>query len=179
LRDDLDVSAETLPARESGVPSRHAARLSERRRERAIEELQDGYARGSLGTATFERRLDCALSTDSPSALGQVTSDLGRTSLRKRIESWLQAPYEAPSSGLLETLASSSQTVLGRSRSCDIVLTDDSVSRRHAVLLRQGNRVVVADLGSSNGTYLNGRWVVRAEVLPGDILQLGEVRLPL
>jgi pSer/pThr/pTyr-binding forkhead associated (FHA) protein len=53
------------------------------------------------------------------------------------------------------------------------VLSDDTVSRRHAELWLVDGRWHVRDLGSSNGTYLNGRRVVEAEVIAGDDLTLG------
>jgi pSer/pThr/pTyr-binding forkhead associated (FHA) protein len=45
------------------------------------------------------------------------------------------------------------------------------------MLTRDGDRVIVTDLGSTNGTFVNGRWINQAEVLPGDRLQLGQLDL--
>lgn len=65
------------------------------------------------------------------------------------------------------------RAVLGRSRDADVRIDADSVSRRHALLWREGGRVWVADLGSANGTFLNGEPVVEAEeVVPADVLTL-------
>ena len=47
------------------------------------------------------------------------------------------------------------------------------------MLAREGARIVVIDLGSTNGTFLNGRLVRQAEVQPGDRLQLGEIGIRL
>jgi hypothetical protein len=149
-------------------------RLSQRVRERAIGRLKRGYAFGALGTQTFERRLETALSCDSSQELRQVTSDLAPPSLADGLRQRLAGARSEPaSSGLLRGLALCSPTVIGRMPACDLVVVDDSVSRRHAMLSREHGRVVVTDLGSTNGTYLNGRWVTRAEVRPGDRLQLG------
>ncbi len=49
------------------------------------------------------------------------------------------------------------EVVLGRHPGCDIRITDDTVSRHHARILPQGNGFQIEDLGSRNGTYLNGR----------------------
>lgn len=69
---------------------------------------------------------------------------------------------------------------LGRHESNDIVLDDPRVSRRHARLEVQGDRILVTDLGSANGTRVNGRRIEDAHfVQPGDVLQLGESRLRL
>ena len=63
---------------------------------------------------------------------------------------------------------------IGRSSSCDLVLEDDSISRRHAEIALRGGVCVIRDLGSCNGTWVNGRAVRRARLRRGDELQLGE-----
>jgi hypothetical protein len=63
---------------------------------------------------------------------------------------------------------------LGRSRQCDVVLNDPNVSRQHAELRPRGGSWVLTDLGSTNGSRLNGRPVERSEVVrPGDEIELG------
>lgn len=47
--------------------------------------------------------------------------------------------------------------LIGRGRGCYIILPDAKVSRQHAVIHRKGNRVTITDLGSTNGTFLDGR----------------------
>jgi hypothetical protein len=64
--------------------------------------------------------------------------------------------------------------VVGRSRSCDIVLDDPNVSREHAEIRPRGGSWVLTDLGSTNGVTINGRRIERPEVLkPGDEIELG------
>ncbi len=70
--------------------------------------------------------------------------------------------------------------LLGRGDEADIVLQDSFASTRHARLAPHGDVIVLEDLGSTNGTYLNGRPV--ADVAPlgfGDELGIGQVRLRL
>jgi Protein of unknown function (DUF3662)/FHA domain len=63
---------------------------------------------------------------------------------------------------------------LGRSRQCDVVLSDPNVSRQHAEIRPRGGSWVLTDLGSTNGTLLNGRRVDRPEVIKqGDEIELG------
>jgi hypothetical protein len=70
--------------------------------------------------------------------------------------------------------------VLGRSSECDLVLASDIVSRRHAAIAVGATDVRVKDLGSSNGTYINGARVLGEGVaIQGDIILVGDVALRL
>ncbi|HWE58970.1 MAG TPA: DUF3662 and FHA domain-containing protein [Solirubrobacteraceae bacterium] len=63
---------------------------------------------------------------------------------------------------------------LGRSRECEIVVDDANVSRQHAELRPRGGAWVVSDLGSTNGTRVNGRTITGPEVVrPGDEIEVG------
>ncbi len=64
---------------------------------------------------------------------------------------------------------------IGRSSSNHLVLRSDSVSGHHALVFREGDQVLVRDLRSTNGTFLNGQRVTGEVALkPGDVLQLGK-----
>jgi pSer/pThr/pTyr-binding forkhead associated (FHA) protein len=56
-------------------------------------------------------------------------------------------------------------TVIGRRPDCDIVLTGTTVSRRHAQIRREDDRYFLRDVGSTNGTLLNGEPVIGEELL--------------
>jgi len=63
---------------------------------------------------------------------------------------------------------------LGRSRQCDVVLSDPNVSRQHAEIRPRGSAWLLTDLGSTNGSLLNGRRIDGSEVVrPGDEIELG------
>jgi hypothetical protein len=63
---------------------------------------------------------------------------------------------------------------IGRSRQCDVVLGDPNVSRQHAEIRPRGGSWVLTDLGSTNGSSLNGRRIDGPEVIrPGDEIELG------
>ena len=68
-------------------------------------------------------------------------------------------------------------TTIGRSPDCDIFLDDVTVSRRHAILRRNGGKFVIEDQGSLNGTFVNRRRIESAELADGDELQIGKYRL--
>lgn len=63
--------------------------------------------------------------------------------------------------------------VLGRGTEADVRLPDTGVSRKHADVQLVGSAVVVEDLGSTNGTLVNGRRVGRQELADGDVLRIG------
>lgn len=66
------------------------------------------------------------------------------------------------------------ETVLGRRRDCDIRILSAEVSRRHCLLSVTDGYLIVEDLDSVNGTFINGRRVVGQQVLrPGDHLEIG------
>jgi pSer/pThr/pTyr-binding forkhead associated (FHA) protein len=69
------------------------------------------------------------------------------------------------------------RTTIGRSPDCDIFLDDVTVSRRHAIALKQGDAFVIEDQGSLNGTFLNRRRIESAELSDDDELQIGKYRL--
>lgn len=66
---------------------------------------------------------------------------------------------------------------IGRSEEGEIVLFDPSVSRVHAVVEVRAGEAVVRDLGSTNGTYLNGRRVETESLRDGDELRFGNTRM--
>lgn len=67
---------------------------------------------------------------------------------------------------------------VGRSRECTVVLKDATVSRKHAILWFEGGRAKLRDMGSANGSFLNGRRVEgEAPVSDGDRLTVGETEL--
>jgi pSer/pThr/pTyr-binding forkhead associated (FHA) protein len=63
---------------------------------------------------------------------------------------------------------------VGRAADADLVLADELVSRRHALVSQRGDGAVVEDLGSRNGTFVNGNQIHGpTRLVPGDQLQLG------
>lgn len=71
----------------------------------------------------------------------------------------------------------SERTVLGRETDCGVCISDASVSRHHAELLRAGSGWLVRDLGSTNGMEVNGVKTRESLVRSGDVITLGTARL--
>ncbi|HEX6582537.1 MAG TPA: DUF1707 and FHA domain-containing protein [Thermoleophilaceae bacterium] len=155
-------------------------------REQVVRVLRDRSVEGRLSTDTFAERVGLAYSAKSRGELAELVSDVRPTRGPRRLllaaiewVSALDADIAAawarprvPSLALPRT--EGARLTVGRSPSCDCVLPEDCVSRRHAELRRDGERWLLRDLGSSNGTRVNGMRVIEAmEVRPGDRLSLG------
>ncbi|HET8899097.1 MAG TPA: FHA domain-containing protein [Rhodanobacteraceae bacterium] len=69
--------------------------------------------------------------------------------------------------------------VFGRSRSSDVFIESQEISRSHATLRVSGHSIRIEDLGSTNGTFVNGKQVVNALIQPGDEIALDNVRFML
>jgi hypothetical protein len=162
-------------------------RPSAEERERVVRLLRDRSVEGRLSTDTFAERVGLAYQARSSAELVELTSDVRPARLPRRLllaaVEWLSrldADLEAawtrprvPSLGLPRT--EGLRLTIGRGPSCDCLVPEESVSRRHAELWRSGERWFLRDLGSRNGTRVNGMRVIGdVEVRPGDRLSLGD-----
>src|SRR5256885_1364675 len=66
-------------------------------------------------------------------------------------------------------------TVIGRREDCDFRIPLGDISRKHCRIIKEENVLKIEDLGSSNGTYINGKRIHEAELSPGDTIQIGPV----
>ena len=71
------------------------------------------------------------------------------------------------------TMALGDQLKIGRSADCQLILDDDYVSTQHARIYRSGTGYIVDDLGSTNGTLVNGREVATQPLSEGDRITIG------
>jgi len=74
-------------------------------------------------------------------------------------------------------LIESDSTTAGRDPGSDVFLDDVTVSRKHVVLERRGEAFFVRDVGSLNGTYVNGERVEETKLASGDEIQVGRFKL--
>ena len=70
-------------------------------------------------------------------------------------------------------VAADKQIVVGRSSDLDMVLVEDMVSRKHARIAMQQDQIWIEDLGSTNGTFVNGEKIKRARLKEGDRVLIG------
>jgi FHA domain/Domain of unknown function (DUF1707) len=173
------------------APTPLPLRPSEADRARVARELHEGSVDGRLSIDTFSERVERAFAARSRAELDALAADLRppgpfRQALM-RVAAWwstldrdVRAAWERPHVPVLALPAGGRAVVLGRSRECDCVLAEPSVSRRHAELRRQGARWLLRDLGSRNGTRVNGaRLLDEVEVGPGDRVSFGDARFRL
>ena len=67
--------------------------------------------------------------------------------------------------------------LIGRKRGvCDVIVERDSVSALHCLLVKTDGLLFVRDLGSTNGTTVNGQRITRGALLPNDELSVGDVK---
>ena len=152
-------------------------------RERALD--------GCLTLDTFASRVEGAYRARTVEELNALVSDLpgGRpTRLRRLAAETVRKLFERPpvpveAEPALEIEVrlppSAPAVTVGRSRTCDVVVGESTVSRVHAELRHRAGRWFVRDLGSKNGTWLNGQRVREAPVARGDVLRLGGLRMDL
>jgi hypothetical protein len=155
-------------------------RPSDACRHRTVAALGRDYAVGRMGTDTLEARLDRAFAARSRADLLRVRADtaplaVAIAELRRRWRALIAPPGPAPLDVRLPKGPSDRPLLIGRARHCDLLLQDETVSRRHAELQREDGRWMLRDLGSTNGTW-EGAWRVgETEVDGGSELRFGEL----
>jgi hypothetical protein len=75
--------------------------------------------------------------------------------------------------GWRHPLRDGARVTVGRTGDCEIRLDDQVVSRRHCTVERRGSELIVTDLDSANGTFLNDRLIRSATAAPGDVIRVG------
>jgi hypothetical protein len=159
-------------------------RASEERRELTVAQLRERALDGCVSLDTFASRVDAALRAKTIEELEALEADLPprrEGTLRRLLSRLRRRPSRSPAVEIEVRLPSrAGPLIVGRSRECDVVVGEETVSRVHAEL-RHGDddAWIVRDLDSTNGTWLNGSRVREARVCGGDVLSLGGLRMEL
>jgi hypothetical protein len=158
------------------------------RRHRLARTLNAAYAEGLLSERTLAHRLDVLFAgalIDPARLVGDLSRRKSRSSLRESVGHTVAALRKRYAAGAgaggnepgvllaLDWTGGCEELVIGRHPSCDVVVSDETVSRRHAQLIFRDGGWIVRDLNSTNGTRLNGQYVGRCRLRPGDRLRLG------
>jgi hypothetical protein len=132
----------------------------------ARRDLRGGASAGAPSAADPKLIAPDATGLHSASTLG--SADFAHSAPRLVVE---RAPGHEP--GMIYDL--DGQLVLGRGERAEIRLEDPFASARHALVYEQGSSIVIEDLGSTNGTYLNEELLQTARPLhPGDRVRIGD-----
>ncbi|MCA9775080.1 MAG: FHA domain-containing protein [Candidatus Eremiobacteraeota bacterium] len=91
--------------------------------------------------------------------------------VRKQTWAWLRPGGDSTKSGFP---LNKDHIVVGREVKCHIMLNDNSVSRQHSSVTRLAEGYLLKDLGSSNGTYVNGHRIQEALLKDGDRISIGD-----
>jgi hypothetical protein len=132
-----------------------------------------------LGEFGIQAQLLSAPEEDEAPSAGPSAGDFGHTMVYSPAgESRLLEPRDDRRQALLvgdgrRSMLSGSRVLVGRSRDCDVVVSDPNVSRRHVELQRDEQGWFVLDLGSTNGVKVNGRRVERSPLRSGDRITIG------
>ena len=175
---------------DSAAPARQTAGMtgSGPSRDRLAGVLNAAYGDGLLSEHTLAHRLD-QLFGDHLVDPDRLTGDLtfrgaghSFAGVLRGIGSSVAAALRADRRRAERLLAldwsgGCDELTIGRDLACDVVLTDATVSRRHVHLCFRDGAWILQDLGSTNGTLVNHRRVVRCRVIPGDRVDLGGERL--
>jgi pSer/pThr/pTyr-binding forkhead associated (FHA) protein len=139
-----------------------------------------------MSSIVFARAMSTQAPTLSPTAEGltERVDTAAYLDERVRREALSERPsepgryleVEGPEQTLLIPLGTG-VTHIGRGLSADLHLDEKSVSRRHAMLVHRPAGARLLDDRSSNGTFVNGRRIVQADLQNGDVLLLGRVVL--
>lgn len=121
------------------------------------------------------------LALDAPRPAGAAASpdadDVGTTTVRAALPKYALRAQSGRILGRSYPLTGA--TIVGRAPDCQLRLEDTSLSRKHAKLIPTNEGVVIEDLGSTNGSFHNGKRVQRAVALPGDEIGFDTVRFQL
>lgn len=141
--------------------------------------------RGQLSVESQSDR-DAGSGAGRPQPASSPAAGPTATAAAPRAASLPPLPAAGPAVGVLEfggnrrTLQEGS-TVIGRSASADITLPDTGISRKHVEIVRSGSRYIARDLGSTNGTSVDGEQLsgahAEAELRDGSLIALGSARL--
>ncbi len=147
----------------------------------SVQRLQDELAAKQLEQGASARQIE-ALQAElhqHVEAMHAIRRDIQQVALQtRRTEggTLLRTLTRDDAEGVVHLLNKSSISI-GRGPECDIQLRSSSVSRYHAVLRISHDAVILEDMDSTNGCYVNGRRVTRQLLKDGDTLQVGAVPL--
>jgi pSer/pThr/pTyr-binding forkhead associated (FHA) protein len=163
------------------VEELHAALLASARTSEKVEALEKSLEVSRQENAALRRRLGAPASAPRPAAEkddrtaepdGDPTQD-GASGGAATLELFLDGKLRT----VVDLAGGPSQILVGRAPDCELHLDSRFVSRHHALISRAGDRVVIEDLNSANGVFVDSRRVSRSDLHPGNTVAIGNFRL--
>lgn len=140
-----------------------------------------------LTLAALSKAKRCPLAIDSipqnpppPNAPPVLTHPATPASKSKRAKTSSPAPHMIVTyqrKTLEKVVLDKARMIIGRNELCDLHIVGEWISRQHAALFRSGGTTIVVDLKSKNGTFVNGKRVVRQSLINDDIISIGDHRI--
>jgi hypothetical protein len=178
LRRELDTKAVVVARDRILVPNQFTVHLSSADYERMSEvgpSLIDEFILQVEQHATAQRYsfaggISIALKSDEKLAEGVV--DIDSVSVKGAV-AWTPV---LEIDGTMHPLAGG-RTIIGRGSEADITVEDGGISRKHVEILWDGKRAQARDLGSTNGSKLNGLKLTKAPLEPDSVIEIGRTRI--
>jgi len=142
-------------------------------------ELLSGPTNLRIGDVISIQGVDLAVLDDDTVAEGVDTTAktlvLSGAAVQEANEGgWMLIAGSGPEKGQLIPINTS--TEIGRALDCDISILEPSLSRKHAQIEPVENKLIIRDLESANGTYVNGKKIQEVELKNEDVLQFDKIR---
>lgn len=136
--------------------------------------LRPGDLVGFAGVQARVVAVERAAAVTGPSARPAAVDDSGATRLRMAVPKFVLRGVSGAAFG--KTFPVGKEMVIGRQQDCDIPVPAEEVSRHHARVKPTADGLSVEDLGSANGTWVNGKRVQQGLLRPGEELRLDTIR---
>lgn len=109
----------------------------------------------------------------APPPPGEFAGESERTAMVSTAEIAVKLIFKAGEANVEEFPVTKAEVSIGRGSACDVVIEDKKASRKHALVVKVGSGFVLKDLGSANGTYVNGIKVSEQELAGEDVIKIG------
>lgn len=116
------------------------------------------------------------ISTSSSSEMGtpEIVNEDGKTTITSVAKLNVQLIFKPGDANVEVYEFNKDEVTLGRGKNCDIILKDKKSSRQNSLIRRGGLSFTIKDLGSVNGTYVNGKKIQEEELSGDDLIQVGD-----
>lgn len=127
-----------------------------------------------IGLGTVQARVVAVEKVQATVQRAAAVDDTGATRVRQAIPRFVLRGVSGAAFG--KTYPVPGAVVIGRQADCDISVPSEEISRRHAQVKPTADGLMVEDLGSANGTFINGKRVQTGLMRPGEELRLDSIR---